>query len=96
VRTFLAISLQLARTFPRLVDLISGVYEGDRTRVRRAACALAEAILDGARDRGVGPLVRSLIDQQRRSEPLRHTRPRRPGRSSQALVSRARRAKARR
>jgi hypothetical protein len=64
--------------------------------VRRAAGALAEAILDGARDRGAGPLVRSLIDQQRRSEPLRHTRPRRPGRSSQALVARARSAKARR
>jgi hypothetical protein len=82
--------LQLARTFPRLIDLIAGAYDGDRPRVRRAARALAEAVLDGARDRGAGPLVRSLIDQQRRSEPLCHTRPRRQGRTSQALVARGR------
>ena len=94
VRTLFAIALQLARTFPRLVELIAGAYDGDRLRVRRAARALAEAVLDGARDRGTGPLVRSLIDQQRRSEPLLHTRPRRLGRTSQALVARARQKKA--
>ena len=71
VRTFFAIALQLARAFPRLVDLAVGVAERDHARLRRAARALADAVLDGARDRGTGPLVRSLIDQQRRSEPLR-------------------------
>jgi hypothetical protein len=51
-------------------------------------------VLDGARDRGTGPLVRSLIDQQRRSEPLRRTRPRRPGRTAQALAAKRRNNKA--
>ena len=54
VRTFFAIALQLARTFPRLVDLAVGVAEGDPARLRRAARALADAVLDGARD-SAGP-----------------------------------------
>jgi hypothetical protein len=74
--------------------LALGVAEGDHVRLRRAARALADAVLDGARDRGTGPLVRSLIDQQRRSEPLRRTRPRRPGRTAQALAAKRRNNKA--
>jgi len=54
IRTHFAIALQVARTFPRLVDLVAGAYDGDRLRVRRAARAIAHAILDGARDRGTG------------------------------------------
>lgn len=92
-RTFFAIALQLARTFPRLVDLIAGVYDGNRPRIRHAALALADAVLDGARDRSADPFLRSLIDQQRRTEPLQRTRPRRPGRTSQAVASRRRSAK---
>jgi hypothetical protein len=70
------------------------MYEGDRARVRRAARALAEAVLDGARDRGAGRFPRSVIDQQRRTEALRGTRARRPGRTSQALAARRRAAMA--
>ena len=54
-RTFFAVALQLARAFPRLVDLVAGAQQSDRARVRRAALALADAVLDGARDRGKGP-----------------------------------------
>jgi hypothetical protein len=69
------------------------VYDTDRTRVRRAAIDLADAILDGARDRSKGSFARSRIDQQHRTEPLQRTRPRRPGRTPQALAARLRRAK---
>jgi hypothetical protein len=90
VRTFFAIALQLARASYHLIELVGSVYAGDRARVRRAARALADAVLDGARDRGTDPFARSLIDQQRRTEPLRRTRARRPGRTSQAVVARRR------
>jgi len=93
VRTFFTIALQLARAFPSLIDLLGGVYDTDRVRVRRAALALADAILDGARDRSADPFLRTRIDQQRRTEPLQRTRARRPGRTAQAVAARLRRAK---
>lgn len=69
------------------------MYDGDRGRTRRAALALADAVLDGARDRSADPALRSLLDQQRRTEPLQRTRRRRPGRTSQATAARRRGAK---
>jgi hypothetical protein len=92
VRTFFAVALQIARSFPALVALAKAVYNGDRLAVRRAAQLIAQSILDGARDRGSGPLVRSAIDQQRRTDPLTRLRPSRPGRTPQALAARARRS----
>ena len=53
--------------------------------------SIAEAVLDGARDRGAGPLVRSVIDLQRRTDSLTRLRPSRPGRSPQAAAAAARR-----
>ncbi|MGZ5165732.1 MAG: hypothetical protein ACXWJH_04285 [Hyphomicrobium sp.] len=91
VRTFFAVALQIARTFPALVDLAKAVHAGDRLGLRRAARAIAQAILDGARDRGTGPFLRSAIDQQRRTDPLTRLRPSRPGRTPQAVAARARR-----
>ena len=92
VRTFFAVALQIARTFPALVDLAKAVHAGDRLGLRRAARAIAQAILDGARDRGTDPLLRSAIDQQRRTEPLTRLRPSRQGRTPQAVAARAHRA----
>jgi hypothetical protein len=94
VRTFFAVALQLARAFSSLVDVIAGVYEGNLPRVRRAAEALAHAILDGARDRATEPFPRSRIDQQGRTDSLHRTRARRPGRTSQAVAATRRQAKA--
>ena len=51
---------------------------------------IADGVLDGARDRGRGPHVRSVIDQQRRSAPLTRLRPSRSGRTPQALAARRR------
>lgn len=90
MRTFFAVALQIARTFPALVDLAKAVHAGDRLGLRRAALAIAQAVLDGARDRGTGPMVRSVIDQQRRTDPLTRLRPSRPGRTPQAVAARAR------
>jgi hypothetical protein len=45
-------------------------------------------VLDGARDRGRAGTVRSVIDQQRRTTPLTHLRPSRPGRTPQAAAAR--------
>jgi hypothetical protein len=58
--------------------------------MRRAARLIADGVLDGARDRGDGPLVRSVIDQQRRTEPLTRLRPSRHGRTPQAVAARRR------
>jgi hypothetical protein len=91
VRTFFAVALQLARMFPAWVALTKAVYGGDRLGVRRAARTIAQGVLDGARDRGSGPLVRSVIDQQRTTAPLTRLRPSRPGRSPQAIAARVRR-----
>lgn len=91
VRTFFAVALQMARMFPALVDLAKAVHIGDRVGLRRAACTIAQGILDGARDRGNSPLVRSVIDQQRRTDTLTRLRPSRPGRTPQAVAARARR-----
>ena len=68
MRTFFAVALQIARMLPALVALTHAVYSGDRLNVRRAARTIAQGILDGARDRGSGPLVRSVIHQQRQSD----------------------------
>jgi hypothetical protein len=56
--------------------------------MRRAARVIADGVLDGAHDRGRGQLVRSAIDQQRRSEPLTRLRPSRSGRTPQAVAAR--------
>lgn len=92
VRTFFAVALQIARSFPALVAIATAIYAGDRLAVRGAARILAQAILDGARDRGSGPLVRSVFDQQRRTGSLSRLRPSRPGRTPQAVAARARRS----
>jgi len=91
VRTFFAVALQIARMYPQMVALTRALHLGDSLGLRRAARALAQGILDGARDRGRGRLVRSVIDQQRRTVPLTCLRPSRPGRTPQALAARARR-----
>lgn len=90
MRTFFAIALQLGRAYPALVALTRATYRGDELGVLRAARSIAEDILDAARDRGAGPLVRSVIDLQRRTEPLTRLRPSRPGRSPQAVAARVR------
>ncbi len=91
MRTLFAVALQIARTFPALVNLAKALHAGDRLGLRRAAITMAQAVLDGARDRGTGPLVRSVIDQQRRTASLTRLRPSRPGRTPQAVAARARR-----
>jgi hypothetical protein len=91
VRTLFAVALQIARAFPALVALAQALYTGDRLGLHRAARSIASAILDGARDRGGGPFVRTVIDQQRRTEPLTRTRRSRPGRTPQAVAARRRR-----
>ena len=80
--------MQLARVFPSLVELTRAVDNADRVAVRRAARVIANALLVGARDRGRGLHVRSAIDQQRRSNPLRRPRPSRKGRTPQAIAAR--------
>jgi hypothetical protein len=85
------VALQMARTFASLITLAKAVYAADRLALRRAARDIAQAVLDGARDRGTGPMVRSVIDQQRRTAPLTRLRPSRPGRTPQAVAARARR-----
>ena len=92
MRTFFAVTLQIARVFPALVALANALYTGDQLGLRRAARTIAQAILDGARDRGTGPLVRSAVDQQRRNASLTRLRPSRPGRTPQAVAARARRS----
>jgi hypothetical protein len=92
VRTFFAVALQIGRMFPALVALTNAVHSGDRLALRRAARTIADGILDGARDRAAGPLVRSVIDQQRRTHSLTRLRPSRPGRTPQAVAARARRS----
>lgn len=92
MRTFFAIALQLGRKFSELVTLVTALYAGNRLSLCQAAHAIADAVLDGARDRGSGPLVRSVIDQQRKTAPLTRLRPSRPGRTPQAVAARARRS----
>jgi hypothetical protein len=88
IRTFFAVALQLGRVFPSLIALTRAVGCADRFSVRRAAHEIADGVLDGARDRGRGELVRSVIDQQRRATPLKQLRPSRPGRTPQAVAAR--------
>ena len=83
--------MQIARAYPALIALVRALSDGDRLGLRRAARSIAEAVLDGARDRGAGPLVRSVIDLERRTESLTRLRPSRPGRSPQAVAAAARR-----
>ncbi len=66
------------------------VATGNTDTARRAALAIAHAVLDGAKDRGAGPFIPSLLDQQRRDAPMDRLRERRPGRTSQALAARSR------
>jgi hypothetical protein len=90
VRTTFAVALQLGRVLARLVALMCAAAIGDRAQVRRLAASIATAILRGARDRGRGRYVRSLVDQQRRRESLTRLRPSRPGRGPQAVAARRR------
>lgn len=90
VRTFFAVALQLGRAFVHLIDLARAILDGDRRAVRRAAHAIATAVLKGARDRGGGKHVRTAIDQQRRSESLTRLRESRKGRGPQAVAARRR------
>ena len=88
VRTFFAVALQLGRVFPSLIELIRAVERRDQRAMRRAASLIANAVLHGARDRGRGQHVRSVIDQQRRTKPLTGLRPSRSGRTPQAIAAR--------
>ena len=90
VRTTLAVALQLGRVFARLVALVRAAANRDHPEVRRLAASIATGVLRGARDRGRGRHVRSLIDQQRRREPLTRQRPSRPGRGPQTVAARRR------
>lgn len=78
VRTPFAIALQMSRSLACLLALVSAQYRGEHRARHGAARRLTDAILDGARDRGRGPRVRSVVDQQRRTRPLDHIRPRAP------------------
>jgi hypothetical protein len=80
--------LQLGRAFSSLLDLTRSISSADRPALRGACGMIADAILDGARDRGTGTHVRSAIDQQRRTAPLTRLRSSRPGRTPQALAAR--------
>ena len=91
VRTFFAVALQLGRVFPQLVDLAAAIFDGRRHDMRRASRAIATAILKGARDRGGGNHVRTVIDLQRRSASLTRLRKSRKGRGPQAVAARRRR-----
>lgn len=74
--------------------LVRAAFDGDRGSVRRAASAIAVAILHGARDRSREPPLRTLHDQQRRTCSLTKPRVSRHGRSSQALIATAAKASA--
>ncbi len=88
IRTFFAVALQLGRVLPSLIELTRTIDRADPAGMRRAARVIADGVLDGAHDRGRGQLVRSAIDQQRRSEPLTRLRPSRSGRTPQAVAAR--------
>jgi hypothetical protein len=75
-------------SFPRLVDLVRAKCANDIAARRRAALAIAQAVLDGAHDRAGGKFIPSLVDQQRRRDSLHRLRLRRPGRTPQAVASR--------
>jgi hypothetical protein len=64
----------LGRALPALVALVRAVSLGDELGARRASGTIADAILRGARDRSRERRVRSVLDQQRRHEPLRSVR----------------------
>lgn len=91
VRTFLAVALQMGRAFPHLVDLAAAIFDGRRSDMRLASVAIATAVLKGARDRGGGNHVRTVIDIQRRSASLTRLRKSRKGRGPQAVAARKRR-----
>jgi hypothetical protein len=50
---------------------------GEHSACRALAQKIADAILDGARDRGRAKSLRTVIDQQQRTRALTRTRPRR-------------------
>lgn len=91
LRTLFAITLQLGRCFPELCALVRAHYQGDHLGIRRSTRALASGILRGARDRSRDRPLRTLHDQQSRTEPLRRLRPSRPGRGPAAVAARRRR-----
>ena len=77
-RTLFAVTLQVGRCFGTLCALVRAGFERDRTAVVRHALTIADAILFGARDRSRDQLLRSLYDQQQRSDSLHEPRPERP------------------
>lgn len=54
--------------------LVRAGYEQDYASIRRQSVSIASAILTGARDRARQAPLRTLLDQQRRSEPLSRKR----------------------
>lgn len=74
-RTRFAVALQLSRGVPLLIAILAAAVSGDAARVRKSTLCLAELVLDGARDRGQGPLRRTRFDQEDRRGPLRRPRP---------------------
>lgn len=76
VRTRFAVGLQLGRMFPTLLGLLRQQYADDPGAM--ISCQqIAQAVIDGARDRSRDRHLRPLLEVQRRAEPLTQTRRRR-------------------
>jgi hypothetical protein len=72
-RTLLAVTLQLERS---IEDVVAMVHEGPRSLAGQLAANRAGvAIVRGARDRSREQQQPTVVDQQRRTEPLREARP---------------------
>lgn len=74
-RTLFAVALQLARSFGPLCVLVRAGFERVHKAVVSNALMIADAILFGARDRSRDRFLRSLYDQQQRSDSLHEPRP---------------------
>ena len=73
-RTLFAVTLQVGRAFGQLCELVRAGFARDTSRARICALMIAEAILFGARDRSRDKVLRSLYDQQARTDSLRQAR----------------------
>jgi len=61
--------------FPTLLSLLREQYANDPA-ASQSARQIAQAVVDGARDRSLDRHLRPVIDQQRRTEPLNELRKR--------------------
>jgi len=76
IRTRFAVGLQLGRMFPTLLGLVRQQYARDPAETVSAEL-IAQAVIDGARDRSRDAHLRPLLDLQKRTAPLTRTRRRR-------------------